>query len=136
MGSFTCPAVGVLPEKYSDKLDKRVPPVQRPPTSFPVDVKQAVTYGPADVTWYFPIALKGTNPTGVFVPKGFGYEADVDVILFFHGNKIVDKHRDFTFINEYWQGSMNKVSLRDDLNKAGKRASLWRRRWATSPGPR
>jgi hypothetical protein len=124
MGSFTCPAVGTLPEKYSGKLDARVPPVERPPTSFPVDVRQAATYGPADVTWYFPIKLPGTNPTGVFVPKGFGYEAEVDVILFFHGNKIVGGNRDFTFINQYWHGTMNNVSLREDLNAAGKRALL------------
>jgi hypothetical protein len=124
MGTFTCPAVGTLPDKYSTRLDKRVPPVERPPTSFPVVPQQAVTYGPAAVTWYFPIGLKGTNPTGVFVPKGFKYEADVDVILFFHGNKIVGGNRDFTFIHQYWHGNMYKVALRDDVNSAGKNVLL------------
>jgi hypothetical protein len=124
MGSFTCPAVGSFPDKLSDKLPRGVPPVERPPTSFPVDPKQATTYGPSAVTWYFPINLPGTNPTGVFIPKGFAYETEVDVILFFHGNKIVDGNRDFTYINQYWHGNMYKVGLRDDLNTAGKNALL------------
>jgi hypothetical protein len=125
MGSFTCPAVGTLPEKYADKLPQGVPPVERLPTSAPAKGKKDTTpHGPAEVTWYFPIGLPGTNPTGVFVPKGFAYEPEVDVILFFHGNKIVSKKRHFTNINEYWRGDIDGVALRDDVNKAGKKVLL------------
>src|SRR5947209_13920920 len=90
-----CPPVGSFPQDYSSSLPPGVPPVLRPPTSFQIvpgkkmDGEEPVfpAIGPADTTWYFPIALDKTNPTGVFIPPGFSFGKEVDVILYFHGNK-------------------------------------------------
>src|SRR4051794_31796720 len=68
----------LLPRKdldYSKQLPRGVPSAERPPTGFfPYQ-----SIGPGDVTWYFPLPLDKTNPTGVFVPKGFSYGKVVDV---------------------------------------------------------
>ncbi|MFO1372277.1 MAG: hypothetical protein U1F42_07745 [Candidatus Competibacteraceae bacterium] len=118
--AIDCPKVGDLPADYSSRLPRGVPPVERAPTSFPFVLEQAKTFGPADVTWYFPIALPKTNPTGVFIPQGFGNPKEVDVILYFHGNKLGE----FDTINQYWSGKLHNIALRDDLNASGKRALL------------
>jgi hypothetical protein len=121
-----CPKVGTLPQDYSSKLPKGVPPVERAATSlFPYQV-----IGPADTTWYFPIDLPGTSPTGVFIPQGFAYGSQVDVILFFHGNK----RGEFTTINEYWVSKFYKATLREDLNAAGKSALLIAPTMGAAPG--
>lgn len=52
-----------------------------------------------------------TNPAGVFIPPGFSYAEQVDVILYFHGNK----DGSFQTINQYWHGDYNKIALREDL---------------------
>jgi hypothetical protein len=122
-----CPKVGTLPQDYSSKLPRGVPPVERAPTSlFPYQV-----IGPADTTWYFPIDLPGTNPTGVFIPQGFAYGSQVDVILFFHGNK----RGEFSTVNQYWGSAFPyKVTLREDLNAAGKSALLVVPTMGSAPG--
>lgn len=125
-----CPKVGTLPDDYSSLLPKQVPPVERAPTSFPVDRAQAKTYGPEDTTWYFPINLSGTNPAGVFLPKDFGYQSEIDVILYFHGNKLGE----FETINQYWKGNLHKIALREDLNASGKRALLVAPTMGENPG--
>jgi hypothetical protein len=73
-----CADVGDLPPDYSKLLPKGVPPSETP----------SAGSAPADTTWYFPIRLPATNPTGVFIPQHFTYPKEVDVILFFHGNKV------------------------------------------------
>jgi len=122
-----CPKVGALPQDYSSKLPRGVPPVERAPTSlFPYQV-----IGPADATWYFPIELPGTSPTGVFLPQGFSYGSQVDVILYFHGNK----RGEFSHINQYWgSGFPYKCTLREDLNAAGKNAILVAPTMGSAPG--
>lgn len=122
-----CPKVGTLPQDYSSKLPKGVPPVERAPTSmFPSQV-----IGPADTTWYFPIDLPGASPTGVFIPQGFGYQSEVDVILYFHGNK----RGEFNTIYQYWgSGFPYKCTLREDLNAAGKSALLIAPTMGSAPG--
>lgn len=120
MAAPACPKVGKLPDDYSSLLPRGVPPVERAPTSFfPYQ-----TIGPENTTWYFPIALPMTSPTGVFIPKGFAYEQKVDVILYFHGNKVVEGNRDFQTIYQYWHGNVYNVKLREDVNSAGKHALL------------
>lgn len=122
-----CPKVGALPQDYSSKLPAGVPPVQRAPTSmFPYQV-----IGPADTTWYFPIDLPGTSPTGVFIPQGFAYGAQVDVILYFHGNK----RGEFSHINQYWGPDFPyKCKLREDLNASGRSAILVAPTMGSVPG--
>ena len=122
-----CPKVGTLPQDYSSKLPKGVPPVERAPTSMaPFQV-----IGPADTTWYFPLDLPGTSPTGVFIPQGFGYQSEVDVILYFHGNK----RGEFSHINQYWgPGFPYKCTLREDLNASGKSAILIAPTMGSAPG--
>jgi hypothetical protein len=125
-GSSTCPDVGDLPDAYSRRLPRGVPAAERPPTSlFPFQ-----TPGPPDVTWYFPINLPKTNPTGVFIPKDFSYPNEVDVILFFHGNK----QGLWQNINEYWHGDIMKIALRDDVNASGKSVVLVAPTMGTNPG--
>lgn len=104
----SCPEVGELPDEYARRLPKNVPAVEQPPT------------GPAGTTWYFPIALSKTSPTGVFVPSGFTYPNEVDIILYFHGNK----DGAFQNINQYWHGDYNSITLREYLNASGKQALL------------
>ena len=102
-----CPQVGTLPDEFASKLPKGVPAVERPPTSlFPFQ-----SVGPGAATWYFPTALPATSPAGVFIPQGFGYPEQVDVILYFHGNKDGSFHT----INQYWHGDYHKIALREDL---------------------
>jgi hypothetical protein len=117
---FKCPDVGQLPGSYSDKLPKGVPVDERPST-------KGV---PAEVTWYFPIALTQTNPTGVFLPKGFGYPRELDVILFFHGNK----QGLWDTINQYWHGDIWNITLRENVNDSGKNAVLVAPTMGLKPG--
>jgi hypothetical protein len=93
---------------------------------------------PAGKTWYFPIRLDAANPTGVFVPQQFGFRKDgkkVDVILFFHGNK-VDEYGKFlnNNINYYWSGKYYSVKLREDLNTSRKNAVLVAPTMGDTPG--
>jgi hypothetical protein len=122
----TCPDVGDLPENYSDRLSRRVPAIERPSTS---DIPCQFP-GPAEVTWYFPIDLPQTNPTGVFIPRGFSYAPEIDVILFFHGNKQGLWHH----INDYWHGDVRQITLREDLNASGKNALLIAPTMGATPG--
>ena len=83
---------------------------------------------PAGKTWYFPIRLDAAHPAGVFVPQNFAFPKDggkVDVILFFHGNK-VDEYGKFpnNNINYYWSGKYYNIKLREDLNTSRKNALL------------
>lgn len=124
----TCPATSSPPPDYSKQLPRGVPPVERAPTSmFPYQ-----KLGPADTTWYFPIdvGLRKFKVTGVFVPKNFTYSETVDIILYFHGNKLGE----FSTINEYWQGNLHKILLREDLNGAGKGAVLVAPTLGENPG--
>jgi hypothetical protein len=123
---MSCPDVGKLPDDYSNKLPRGVPPAERAPTSFfPYQ-----SIGPADVTWYFPIGLDQTNPTGVFLPQGFGYPKDLDVILFFHGNK----QGIWENINQYWHGDVKNITLREDLNDSRRNAVLVAPTMGSKPG--
>ncbi len=110
--TFQCPVVGKLPDIFEKQLPQGPPPVpvaERPPSD-----------GPSRVTWYFPIALPETNPTGVFLPNGFGYPRELDVILFFHGNK----QGLWKTINQYWHGDIMNITLRENVNDSGKNAVL------------
>jgi hypothetical protein len=88
--------------------------------------------GPADTTWYFPIdvGVKGFKATGVFIPQGFAYAEMVDVILYFHGNK----QGDFQTINQYWNGKLHNILLREDLIASGKNALLVAPTLGENPG--
>jgi hypothetical protein len=68
---------------YLAQLPPKVPPIEGP-----FDEKYpSQTIGPPTITYYFPIPLDGCNPTGVFFPQRFGFQGDIDVILYFHGWK-------------------------------------------------
>ena len=124
----TCKPPSTEPPDYSKQLGRGVPPVEGAATTlFPKPGK-----GPADRTWYFPIdvGVKGFKTTGVFIPQGFGYAQEVDVILYFHGNK----QGDFKTINEYWNGNLHSIQLREDLNGAGKSALLIAPTLGENPG--
>jgi hypothetical protein len=121
-------------------LPANVRPVQRPgvasnsmsPLQWDMDA-----IGPPEATYYFPIPLGGTTPslpvTGVFLPSGFTYGKDVDVILFFHGNRSGDKDfpSDWKFdtMYEFWGGNFPKntksqVQFRDQMNSWGKHSVM------------
>jgi hypothetical protein len=134
----SCPAVpaaGTFPDDYSKLLPKGVPPVQRQPTSFQISgvTKNGKltfpTIGPADTTWYFPIPLDKTNPTGVFIPQGFKFANEVDVILFFHGNK-----QGWSQISDYWQGDVKGIRLREDVNDSNRNVLLVAPTMGDAPG--
>ena len=131
MGKPKCADVGDLPQDYSKLLPKgaNVPPSEADPPG---------------KTWYFPIRLDAAHPTGVFVPQHFVAPKDgkkVDVILFFHGNKVgkfgVSPN---TNINYYWSGkyeyngSFLKINLRQDLNTSRMNALLVAPTMGASPG--
>jgi hypothetical protein len=122
-----CPDVGPFPSDYSDLLPKGVPPFETSANS-----------APASKTWYFPIRLAAGNPTGVFIPKDFTYpkrEETVDVILFFHGNKVGDFGKIATSnINYYLSGHYMKIDLREQLNASGKNALLVAPTMGAAPG--
>ncbi|MFL5242306.1 MAG: hypothetical protein ACJ8FY_09380 [Gemmataceae bacterium] len=135
---MSCPAVGSFPEDYSASLPKGVPPFLKPPTSFQIipgkrtDDEEFVfpAIGPADTTWYFPIALDKTNPTGVFIPQGFSFGKEVDIILYFHGNK----QALWNYISDYWLGGVRGIRLREDVNDAQKNVLLVAPTMGASPG--
>jgi hypothetical protein len=90
--------------------------------------------GPPEATYYLPIPLGGDTPshpvTGVFLPNGFSY-GNVDVILFFHGNRNgpgMSAGWLFDTIDKYWGGSFPggepPILFREDLNKSGKHSVL------------
>ena len=109
-----------FPKDYHAKLPTGVPVVQRP-TPDPEARDKANTVGPAEATWYFPVDLEHHRPTGVFLPQGFSYQAgEVDVILFFHGNK----QGNFTNVDRYWHKHPSNINLREDLNASKKMAIL------------
>ncbi len=108
-----CPPTSNQPPDYSKQLGRGVPPVEGAATTlFPKPGK-----GPADRTWYFPIdvGVKGFKTTGVFIPQGFGSAQEVNVILYFHGNK----QGDFKTINEYWNGNLHNIQLREGPERGG-----------------
>ena len=121
MANTKCADVGDFPEDYSSLLPKGA------------NVPSSET-APPGKTWYFPIRLDRTNPTGVFVPQHFVFPKKgekVDVILFFHGSK-VGKFSDppNNNINYYWSnnyeydGATLKLNLREDLNTSHRNALL------------
>jgi hypothetical protein len=121
MGKTKCADVGDFPDDYSSLLPKGA--------NVPVSESS-----PPGKTWYFPIRLDRTSPTGVFVPNHFVFPKKgekVDVILFFHGSK-VGKFSDFpnNNINYYWNnnyeydGDILKLNLREDLNTSRRNALL------------
>lgn len=131
MGKSTCADVGDLPQDYSALLPKgaNVPSAEDDPPG---------------KTWYFPIRPDAARPTGVFVPKHFVSPKDgkkVDVILFFHGNK-VGKFGDFpnNNINYYWSCKYEyskdilKINLRQDLNTSRMNAILVAPTMGDTPG--
>jgi hypothetical protein len=135
---MSCPAVGSFPSDYSASLPPGVPPFLKPPTSFQIipgkgtdDEKLLFpNIGPGDTTWYFPIALDKTNPTGVFIPQGFSFGKAVDVILFFHGNK----QGLWKYISDYWLGGVRGIRLREDVNDAQKNVLLVAPTMGNKPG--
>jgi hypothetical protein len=124
----TCPdIIGDPPADWVGQLPPGVPPLEGPTATAPLADKMPVSTwpaGPARFTWYFPLLLEGAYPTGVFIPKGFSYGRDVDVILFFHGNKRGRGLSPFQYINEYWHGKYYNVDLRGDLNDSRMNAIL------------
>jgi hypothetical protein len=104
---------------YVAQLPRNVPPIEGP-----FDEKYPSTSpGPPTITYYFPISLDMCNPTGVFFPQRFGFQGDIDVILYFHGWKDGDYH-DIKTINYYWSGSFHDIKLREDVNASGKSVVL------------
>jgi len=112
---------------FVDKLPADVPPIEQQPTSlfpFPPPV------GPAEATYYFPIPLDGCNPTGVFFPAGFKFTSPINVLLYFHGHKLGE----FKTINQYWNGNLHGIRLREDVNAAGKNVVLIAPTMGENPG--
>jgi hypothetical protein len=120
---------------YVGKLPRPVPALERPPATrgmyiTPIIPKRSsglLPYGPGDTTYYYPINLMGIgNPTGVVFPAGFSYPPVIDVILYFHGFRwpVGAPGPEFTYINEYWNGHLHGIRLREDINASGKRAVL------------
>jgi hypothetical protein len=112
---------------FVDQLPANVPPVEQQPTSlfpFPPPV------GPAKATYYFPIALDGCNPTGVFFPSGFSFSSQINVLLYFHGHKLGE----FKTINQYWSGKLHNIRLREDVNAADKQLVLIAPTMGENPG--
>jgi hypothetical protein len=96
---------------YLAQLPPRVPPIEGPyDENYPSQI-----IGPPKITYYFPIALDGCNPTGVFFPKKFGFTSEIDVILFFHGFK-QDEFLKVKTIDYYWSGRFYDIRLREDVN--------------------
>jgi len=131
VNTATCADVGDLPQDYSGLLPKgaQVP---------------ASETTPPGKTWYFPVRLDKANPAGVFVPQHFVYPKKgetVDLILFFHGNK-VGKFGDFlnNNINYYWSGKYEfgkailNINLRENLNTSRKNALLVAPTMGYAPG--
>jgi hypothetical protein len=114
---------------YLDKLPSNVPPIEHP-----LSVERPSDFaGPAEATYYFPIAVlpRGQdNATGVFFPAGFAFPAEIDVILYFHGHKAGE----FNTINEYWSGRLHNLYLRENINATGKKAVLIAPTLGASPG--
>lgn len=114
---------------FVDQLPNKVPPLEQQPTSlfpFPPPV------GPAEATYYFPIPVmpSGNNATGVFFPSGFAFPNKINVILYFHGHKAGE----FSTINEYWNGNLHNIRLREDINATGKQAVLIAPTLGAKPG--
>ncbi|WP_165235764.1 hypothetical protein [Aquisphaera insulae] len=106
---------------YLAQLPPNVPPIEAPYNQeYPSQV-----IGPPTITYYFPIALDGCNPTGVFFPKDFAFVpgGDVDVILYFHGWKD-GEFANVKTINYYWSGRFHDIKLREDVNNSGKSVIL------------
>ena len=104
---------------YLAQLPPKVPPIEAP-----FDEKYpSQTIGPPTITYYFPIPLDGCNPTGVFFPQRFGFNNDIDVILFFHGWKDGEFFNVKT-IDYYWSGRFQDINLREDVNASGKSVVL------------
>jgi hypothetical protein len=122
----TCADVGDFPSDYSNLLPKGA--------NVPAFETSSTNSAPASKTWYFPIRLDAANPTGVFIPQDFTYPnkgEKVDVILFFHGNKVGDFGKfPNNNINYYWSGhyafgkATLKIKLRENLNASRKNALL------------
>ena len=104
---------------YLAQLPPKVPPIEGP-----FDEKYpSQTIGPPTITYYFPIPLDGCNPTGVFFPQRFGFQGDIDVILYFHGWKD-GEYFDVKTIDYYWSGRFQDIKLREDVNASGKSVVL------------
>ena len=67
--------------------------------------------------------MEGCNPTGVFFPKKYGFQCDMDVILYFHGWKDGEFAKVKT-IDYYWSGRFQDINLREDVNTSGKSVVL------------
>lgn len=124
-GTGQCNPYPVL--DYVKQLPLAASALERPPSPFgyvsPIVPKRTgspLAYGPAEATYYYPVALPKCNPTGVFFPSGFYFPPVIDVILYFHGFK----QGDFVNINDYWNGNLHGIRLREDVNASGKRAVL------------
>jgi hypothetical protein len=126
-----CADVGDLPQDYSDLLPKGA----HVPTSETT---------PPGKTWYFPVRLDAARPAGVFVPQHFVFPKQgegVDIILFFHGNK-VGKFGDFptNHINYYWSGKYEysgailNINLRENINTSRKNVLLVAPTVGAAPG--
>src|SRR5262249_30273823 len=94
------------PAPTAPTLPVGVPDVEKP---------GAARVGPPEATYYFPIPLGGNTPahpvTGVYLPNGFTYAKEMDVILFFHGNQRGPKMPSswlFDTIDQYWGGNFPK----------------------------
>jgi len=104
---------------YLAQLPPKVPPIEGPfDEKFP-----SQTIGPPTITYYFPLTLEGCNPTGVFFPQKFGFQSEIDVILFFHGFKQGEFLKVKT-IDYYWSGRFQDIQLREDVNASGKSVVL------------
>lgn len=114
---------------YINQLPYNVPPIEHPLTaSNPSDFA-----GPAEATYYFPIEVmpKGQdNATGVFFPSGFKFPDKFNVIVYFHGHKAGE----FKTINEYWNGRLHNLYLREDINATGKQVVLIAPTMGAKPG--
>src|SRR5262245_38999331 len=104
---------------YLAQLPANVPPIEAPyDEKYPSQI-----IGPPTITYYFPIPLDGCNPTGVFFPQRFGFQGEIDVILYFHGWKDGDFFKIKT-INYYWSGRFQNIQLREDVNASCKSVVL------------
>ena len=112
------------PVRSDDRFPYFATPPKVPPIEGPFDEKYpSQTIGPPTITYYFPIPLDGCNPTGVFFPQRFGFQGDIDVILYFHGWKD-GEYLSVKTIDYYWSGRFQDIKLREDVNASGKSVVL------------
>ena len=84
---------------------------------------------PPEATYYikFQATTRANAKTGIFLPKGFTFANSIDIIVYLHGYKVVDRKSDT--IQEYWNKSNAKYGadygkLREGVTASGRNVIL------------